>query len=213
MATSNYTFELASTADKMFSAGRTDPSAKEIAMEHFQKAVLGWEVENGVRGRIPAISKLLETTFGRQVCSVNERYYRKSAQRPSYRKKPPETAEEAQRCLPGGLNNEAVGIKLCTGDNDRVFQAARVQGFASGGAKVRRNIDRIIEAYRAGHIPKEECTALLQQAIARSTPMHAHEVESLLAFVAEEALPEPEDWEEGSGDQQPSAEPEPPPPA
>ncbi len=183
MSKDAYLQDLAATVEKMFGDNRTDPSAQEIAIEHFGTDVLGGEIYDGVCKRIKAICKVLGETYGLKVCIVNARYYLKTAKRPNYRDKPPETDAEARSCLPLGHGVKTFGVKLCTGENDRIYQAAIGQGFASGGAKLKLNIDRTIEGYEAGNIPEEKAVPMINDARLKSTPEHLAEMEKIASLL------------------------------
>jgi len=181
-----YTLDLAGTVDRLFGDGRTDPSTTEIAHEHFGREVLGGEIIDGVQKRLRTISKILEESYQHQVCTVSERYYLKTAKRPSYRDDPPKTDAEARLCLPIGQGVRAVGIRLSTGNNDRIYQAAISQGFASGAGKVKLGFDRTITGMEAGRIPEDRAVTLVREADRRSMPQQA----AALKQLKDRALPD-----------------------
>lgn len=187
-----YTHELAATVDQMFADDHTDPSAEEIAVEHFGRDVLGGEIIDGVIKRLKAILRILDEIYDHQVCLISNRYYLKTAKRPSYREQPPKTEAEARICLPLGHAVRGIGIWLSKGDDDLIYQAAIRQGFASGGAKVRIGLDRTLEGMREGRIPEERAVQLIEDAERSATPVGITELEKIRkrAETEKPALPE-----------------------
>jgi len=169
-----YNRELADTVNQMFGAGNTDPSADEIAEEHFGGKAVGGEVLDGIRKRLPKISRMVEQNYDHPVCVVSEAYYAR------FRNQPPQTDAEARKCIPVGQGVRSMGIRLSTGDNDLIYQAAIRQGLATGGAKVKKGIDRTVDATEDGRVPKPQAARLIKEVRSRTVPKRPAQLRKIM---------------------------------
>lgn len=161
-----YIVELAQTVAQMFEAGNVDPSAEEIAETHFGRTVLGGEITEGVRKRLKKIRDLLEEDFGLLVCLLRRNYY--TQQR---RDNPPQTEAEARACIAaGGFRIPAHGIRLQTGDSDLIWQAIMQRNLTSGAGKVKKSVDRTLDAVGQNQLSRPRAARLLDDAQQRMAP-------------------------------------------
>ncbi len=160
-----YVEELAQTTEKLFEKGVSDPSADEIAEEHFPERALGGEIVEGIRKRLAKIRDVLENELGHPVYLLSNTYYLR------YRHEPPTTEAEARRCLPLGQGVRPVGIRLQTeGDSDLIWQAMVKQNLDSGAGKVKKSVDRTLEAWQENRLEKPRAAAILEGAARRALP-------------------------------------------
>ena len=169
-----YNRELADTVNKMFGDGTSDPSAEEIADIHFNHKAVGGEIIDGIRKRLPKVSRIVEETYEHLVCLVNETYYAR------FRNETPTTDADARKCIPVGYAVRSMGIRMCAGDNDLIYQAAIRQGLATGGAKFKKGLDRTVDAHQAGHVPKRQAARLINDARRKALPKRPGLVGKLL---------------------------------
>ena len=148
-----YNRQLAETVNEMFAAGKTDPRAEEIAGTHFDGRAVGGEIIDGIRKRLPTISRIIEQDYEHQACVVSEKYY--TLFRSKQTKLFEMTDAEAQKCLPIGQGNRSEGIRLCTESNDVIYQAAVNQGLAAGAGLIVAGVGRAKKATEHGHIPED----------------------------------------------------------
>lgn len=161
-----YTLELTATVADMFASGRTDPSADEIAAEHFPGKALGGEIAESIRKRLPKIRDLLVEDYELGVCLLSPTYYSR------FRIRPPTTQADARRCIPLGHAVKAVGIHLLGGDDDLIWQAMVGQNFAAGGGKVKKAANVTLAAYAGGKLSEGHAGELLAAGSRRMTPDH-----------------------------------------
>jgi len=169
-----YNRELADTVNRMFGGDTGDPSADEIAEVHFGGKAVGGEVIDGIRKRLPKISRIIEQNYEHLVCVVSEAYYAR------FRNEPPQTDADARKCIPVGQGVRSMGIRLSAGENDLIYQSAIRQGLATGGAKFKKGLDRTVEATTAGRVPKKRAARLLKDAQAILTPKRPAELGKIM---------------------------------
>ncbi len=155
-----YNRELAETVNKMFSEGKNDPRAEEIADYHFGGKAVGGEIIDGIRKRLPTINRVIEQDYEHQACVVSEKYYTLFRNRQTSLFEM--TDAEAQKCLPIGHGNRAAGIRLCTESTDVLYQAAVAQGLATGTGLIVAGVGRAKKAAEQGHIPEERGARLAE---------------------------------------------------
>jgi hypothetical protein len=112
----------------------------------------------------------------------HERYSAGVWLRPPSVLSPPETAAEARRCLPLGYGVKAVGLRLQTGETDLIWEAMVEQNLSSGGGKVKRTLDRTVEAVADARLAKPRAARLLARAQRRAAPANpalAGEIQAL----------------------------------
>ena len=85
--------QLAETINNMLKKGIIDPSAEEIAKEHFPGRLLWPGIISSTRKQLPGAKKILVKVNGLSVCLLSELYYDK------YRKNPPKNESEASQCI------------------------------------------------------------------------------------------------------------------
>ena len=159
-----YVAELAQTVKTMFSNGQTDPSAAEIATEHFPERALGGEIIEGIRKRLHQVRDLLETDHELLVCLLSKTYYTR------YRHDPPTTTADARRCLPVGHGKPQVGIHLQTGPDDMIWQAMLSLNLAGGAGKMKKSADRTLDAVDDKRLSEPRAKELLTEASRRAAP-------------------------------------------
>jgi hypothetical protein len=169
-----YNRELADTVNQMFGSHRRDPSADEIAEVHFGGKAVGGEVIDGIRKRLPKISRLIEQNYEHLVCVVSETYYAR------FRNEPPQTDADARKCIPVGQGVRSMGIRLSAGENDLIYQSALRQGLATGGAKFKKGVDRTVEATTAGRVPRKRAARLLKEAQTIVAPKRPKELGKIM---------------------------------
>ena len=164
-----YVDELAETIDNMFIAGKLDPSAREVAEEHFQKTILGGEIIDGIRKRLPRIKNILALVFEHPVYLVNERYYVKFKKK----NKIPITEKEARSCLPTGHGVRSYGIRLNTdADNDLIYRASLDRDLKSGTAKTKISADRVLSDVDDGRMSENLGASIMDQTDRQLMPKH-----------------------------------------
>jgi len=153
----DYIVALGRTVQRLFEAGVTDPSAQEIVEAYYgdDKIVSAAMVEDA-RKKLGRIRDFMEQNYSEiPICLVSETYYVR------YRDTPPESPEEARRCLPVGQGVKASGIRAISGEGDLIWQQAIALNFASGAGKVKKSGDRTIRAVQGHKLSDEEAARLL----------------------------------------------------
>lgn len=164
-ALDRYAVELAQTIHTMFANGNLDPAATEIAEEHFPGKALGGEIIDGIRKRLPKVRHILEETFDHPAYLVSEAYYAR------FRDETPTTDADARRCLPLGQGVRSAGIRLnVDGDDDLIFQVGLTHNLAAGSAKVKKSIDRTLNAVEDGRMSETNAATLLDRSRKRLAP-------------------------------------------
>jgi len=146
----SYVVALTKTADQMLGkaiAGkdgcRTDPSAEEIATEHFKGFALSGAIIEDVRKQLPRIRTTLERDFGRRVYLLSRAYYRYHRNTPNAKL----TEVDAKSCVPGmGHGVDAHGLRLHNDEADKIFTESMKQNTKSSTAKTARSVERLIGA-------------------------------------------------------------------
>lgn len=160
-----YVIELAQTVNSLFSKGTNDPSAEEIAEAHFPDRALGGEIIEGIRKRLRRIRNILEEDYEHPVYLLTHTYYSR------YRHEPPTTEAEGRRCIPGGYGISSAGLRLHTdGETDLIWQAMISQNLISGAGKVKKSVDRTVNAVEEKRLPKPRAAAILDVARQRIAP-------------------------------------------
>lgn len=195
-----YVGDLATTVNRMFADGIRDPRADEIAHQHFTwtnpatgdrtERVLGSEIIDGVRQRLPKIRAVLEAEYGHPVCLVSSTYYSR------FRHKPIETKADARRCLPLGHAVSAQGIYLQSGVDDPIYREMLEVNGTSGAAKVRRSFDRVLDAFNVGRLTPTAAQNLFSDTQRQLAPSKPEMAARLVGVSSEQvALTEGEDTE------------------
>lgn len=187
----------------------TDPHADEITTERFHGDTnLGNDIYHGTRVRMLKVIQAVRD-LGYVVYPLSAQYYAKPVkvpgepQRPSFREKPPETVEDAKRCLPIGNGKRAVGLNFCvmtedgqTQEPDLVYRVWLDFVAGSGAAKARINIDRAYEATVSGFLTQDDAVVLIEDVGAKAVPQHSAEIAAMIAThkpPSNGALPAPEE--------------------
>lgn len=159
-----YTRRLARTVDKLFKKRTYDPSASEIGHAHFSGEVLGGEIIDGIQKRLLRIKRLLEKEYDRPVYLVNDRYY------DQFRENKPTTKEEAQKCVPWGRTRRAAGIALSVRKSDIIYEASLEHNISIGAGRVKKGIDRTLEAVMDKRLEPANAALLLDQTQEKMRP-------------------------------------------
>lgn len=163
-----YVTELAETVNKLFEAGNNDPSVDEIAEAHFPDRALAGEIYESVSKRLHRVRDVLQTDYDHPVCLLSFFYYQR------FRKTPPLLESDARRCIPGGQNKRAAGVRLMIdGDADLIWQAMVGQNFSSGAGKVRKQADRVLTAVEDHKLGEPRAASLLNRATQQAQPENA----------------------------------------
>jgi hypothetical protein len=184
-----YTQELAGTVVGLFNSGVPDPSAEEIAENHFPERALGGEIVEGIRKRLVRVQRHVEDVYELPVCLVTQRYYA------IYRETPPVTMKEAHSCIPGGRHNHSFGIRKQNGDGDLIWQATIERDLLSAAGKEKRVTDRVLAAVAGEDLSNENAVRLLQEMRTKALPERPEIAQQL--FQAVETRLE---LEEGNGE-------------
>jgi hypothetical protein len=159
-----YVTELAQTVATLFVEGNTDPSADEIAAKHFEGKALGGEIIEGIRKRLRRVRDVVEQDFELPVYLLNHTYYAR------FRKDPPATDADARRCIPGGFHVVAAGIRLNEGEGDLIYQAHLSQNLVSGAGKLKKNLDRTLDAAEDGRLSNPQAATVMDRGRRRAEP-------------------------------------------
>lgn len=176
-----YIIELAETTTQLFARGLTDPSASEIAHQHFGDRTLGGEIVEGVRSRLGRVRRILAED-GLQLCPLGRTYYTR------FRKKPPATRAEARRCLPLGHGMQQEGLHLLTGSDDLIWQEWLSLMGGSGAGALKRFTNETLRAVEAGKLGDSTARELLAEGYRLAQPEKPEIAARLM-----QALPTPED--------------------
>lgn len=189
-AKDHFVTQVAATVNGMF-AENPDPSADEIAKAHFPNYALAPEIIESIRKRLHRIRAVLETVYDLPVYLLSYTYYSR------FRDSPPATDAEARRCVPGiGPGARAEGIRLHTGDSDRLYQAWLDQNYASGAAKVKKQSDRVLSAVQDDRLAKPHAGSIMRRGFKQAEPKNPKLAREVMAtipkrkqkLIAEESL-------------------------
>jgi hypothetical protein len=160
-----YVVELAQTVTAMFEKGNSDPAAEEIAEAHFPDKALGGEIIEGIRKRLRRVRDVLEQDFELPVYLLNHTYYTR------FRENPPTTEADAKRCIPGGFRVATAGLRLNTdGDEDLIWQAMISNNLISGAGKVKKSVDRTLDAVEEDRLTKPHAARLMDRGRRKAEP-------------------------------------------
>jgi hypothetical protein len=191
-----YTNELAATVVRMFNDGLQDPSADEIAEEHFPDKALGGEIADGIRKRFLKIRDIVEEQYEIPCALVTETYYT------VYRHRPLETmtVRDAYRCIPGGYHNPRYGIRKQQGDDDLIWRATVERNLISAAGKEKKSVDRVLAAVASEDISSENARELIDQLRDRATPDKPEIIAKLYEVLGADDMPELPPGEDGDGE-------------
>jgi len=171
----DYVEELAETINRMFGAGISDPSAREIAEAHFPEKALGGEITEGIRKRLHKIRDILEQDYLHPVCLVSRTYYSR------FRREAPKTVADAARCLPIGYGKKQQGVYLQRGADDLIWEAMLQSNLASGAGKVKRSANRALDGVEGGRLSAQRAGELLSETRQHLAPDKPELAEQVIA--------------------------------
>lgn len=183
-----YLVALTRTVDAMLTKAKageagyvTDPSAEEIATEHFKGFAISGAIIEDVRKQLPKIRIMLERDFNRRVYLLSRNYYR-------YFRTSSEKLDEknAKRCVPGmGHGVDAYGIRLHTDENDPIFKESMRQNTKSASAKGKTTIERLLDACKEKRMDQNAMGELMQDIRREMEPSDPKLVEKAIKGYAE----------------------------
>jgi len=179
-----YVIELARTVHELFADGHVDPSASEIAHKHFGDRTLGGEIIEGVRSRLTRVRALLEED-GYQLCPLSHTYYTR------FRRKAPQSAAEARRCLATGRGKQQEGLLKLEGTGSAIWREWKTIQGAQAAGKSKRFLDGLLLAYENGNLAAAEVQELLANTARLAQPSKPEIAGRLM-----QALPPMDDHEE-----------------
>lgn len=144
MKTQEFSSEVATTVKKLFDAGNIDPSAEEIAVEHFGRKIIPSDAVSVIRKRLKQVKALLEKNYDLPSCLLSELYYIEENDK-KFRHNPPTNDNDARLCLPWGYGKVAWGL-LLEKDNAhaRIWKAALDLNMTAGAGRVRCAADQAV---------------------------------------------------------------------
>ena len=168
--------QLARATMRLVDRGNLNPSAEDIAREHYgPKRALGGGAKADVRKRLPQIKNDLNRATEHIFNLLGHSYY------VAYLDSPPQTEEQARKCIPGGRGNRAEGLHIATGPDDLILKVSIEQDAGSGFGKGGKAITKADHARRSGHLTDDDFNKLLERAQTAAQPIPAiggnHETE------------------------------------